>query len=198
VPVTDEYWFDDDAANRVREFLIAGGEATLDENMNWLADSLGRKAGQNAEDAIRAYIAGSFFKDHLKTYKKRPIYWLFSSGKHKAFECLVYLHRYNEGTLARMRNEYVIPLAGKFGGRADLLQNQITNASTTSERNKLQKELDLLKKKQLELAQFDEQLRHYADQRISLDLDDGVKVNYGKFGNLLAEVKAITGGAADD
>ena len=199
VPVTDEYWFDDDAANRVREFLIAvWGEATLDENMNWLADSLGRKAGQNAEDAIRSYIAGSFFKDHLKTYKKRPIYWLFSSGKHKAFECLVYLHRYNEGTLARMRNEYVIPLAGKFGGRADLLQNQITNASTTSERNKLQKELDLLKKKQLELAQFDEQLRHYADQRISLDLDDGVKVNYGKFGNLLAEVKAITGGAGDD
>lgn len=199
VPITDEYWFDDDAANRVREFLIAvWGEVTLDENMNWLADSLGRKAGQNAEDAIRAYIAGSFFKDHLKTYKKRPIYWLFSSGKHKAFECLVYLHRYNEGTLARMRNEYVIPLAGKFGGRADLLQNQITNASTTSERNKLQKELDLLKKKQLELAQFDEQLRHYADQRISLDLDDGVKVNYGKFGNLLAEVKAITGGAGDD
>ncbi|MFZ6798164.1 BREX-1 system adenine-specific DNA-methyltransferase PglX [Undibacterium sp. Di24W] len=199
VPVTDEYWFDDDATNRVREFLIAvWGEATLNENMNWLADSLGRKAGQNAEDAIRAYIAGSFFKDHLKTYKKRPIYWLFSSGKHKAFECLVYLHRYNEGTLARMRNEYVIPLAGKFGGRADLLQNQINNASTTSERNKLQKELDLLKKKQLELAQFDEQLRHYADQRISLDLDDGVKVNYGKFGNLLAEVKAITGGAGDD
>lgn len=199
VPVTDEYWFDDDAANRVREFLIAvWGEATLDDNMNWLADSLGRKAGQNAEDAIRAYIAGSFFKDHLKTYKKRPIYWLFSSGKHKAFECLVYLHRYNEGTLARMRNEYVIPLAGKFGGRADLLQNQITNATTTSERNKLQKELDVLKKKQLELAQFDEQLRHYADQRISLDLDDGVKVNYGKFGNLLAEMKAITGGKDDE
>lgn len=199
VPVTDEYWFDDDAANRVREFLVSvWGEATLDENMNWLADSLGCKAGQNAEDAIRAYIAGSFFKDHLKTYKKRPIYWLFSSGKHKAFECLVYLHRYNEGTLARMRNEYVIPLAGKFGGRADLLQNQITNASTTSERNKLQKELDLLKKKQLELAQFDEQLRHYADQRISLDLDNGVKLNYGKFGNLLAEVKAITGGKDDE
>ena len=199
VPVTDEYWFDDDAANRVREFLIAvWGDATLDENMNWLADSLGRKAGQNAEDAIRAYIASSFFKDHLKTYKKRPIYWLFSSGKHKAFECLVYLHRYNDGTLARIRNEYVIPLAGKFGGRADLLQNQITNASTTSERNKLQKELDLLKKKQLELAQFDEQLRHYADKRISLDLDRGVKFNYAQFGNLLAEVKAVTGGTGDD
>jgi type II restriction/modification system DNA methylase subunit YeeA len=199
VPVTDEFWFIDDAANRVREFLGAvWGAETLDENMSWLADSLGRKAGQNAEEAIRSYIAGSFFKDHLKTYKKRPIYWLFSSGKQKAFECLVYLHRYNEGTLARMRNEYVIPLAGKFGGRADLLQNQIDGASTTSERTKLQKELDTLKKKQLELNQFDEQLRHYADQRISIDLDDGVKVNYGKFGNLLAEVKAITGGAGDD
>ncbi|MET3139909.1 SAM-dependent methyltransferase [Undibacterium sp. GrIS 1.2] len=199
VPVTDEFWFDDDAANRIREFLgVVWGAETLDENMNWLADSLGRKAGQNAEEAIRSYIAGSFFKDHLKTYKKRPIYWLFSSGKQKAFECLVYLHRYNEGTLARMRNEYVIPLAGKFGGRADLLQNQIDAASTTSERTKRQKELDTLKKKQLELNQFDEQLRHYADQRISIDLDDGVKVNYGKFGNLLAEVKAITGGAGDE
>lgn len=199
VPVTDEFWFDDDATNRVREFLGAvWGAETLDENMNWLADSLGRKTGQNAEEAIRSYIAGSFFKDHMKTYKKRPIYWLFSSGKQKAFECLVYLHRYNEGTLARMRNEYVIPLAGKFGGRADLLQNQIDGASTTSERTKLQKELDTLKKKQLELNQFDEQLRHYADQRISIDLDDGVKVNYGKFGNLLAEVKAITGGAGDE
>lgn len=98
----------------------------------------------------------------------------------------------------RMRNEYVIPLAGKFCGCADPLQNQIDGASTTSERSKLQKELDTLKKKQGELNQFDEQLRHHADQRISIDLDDGVKVNYGKFGNLLAEVKAITGGKDDE
>jgi type II restriction/modification system DNA methylase subunit YeeA len=199
VPITNELWFADDACSRIREFLRAvWGADTLEENMAWLAESLGTKASETPDETIRRYLTDKFYKDHLQTYKKRPIYWLFSSGKQGAFECLVYLHRYNEGTLARMRNEYVIPLSGKFGGRAELLQNQIDSASTTSERTKLQKELDLLKKKQLELTQFDEQLRHYADQRISLDLDDGVKVNYGKFGHLLAEVKAITGGASDD
>jgi hypothetical protein len=92
------------------------GEATLDENMNWLADSLGRKAGQCRRRDPRLH-RWQLLQRSSQTYTKRPIYWLFSSGKHKAFECLVYLHRYNEGTLARMRNEYVIPLAGKFGGR---------------------------------------------------------------------------------
>ena len=131
----------------------------------------------------------------MQTYKKRPIYWLFSSGKQRAFECLVYLHRYNEATLSRMRNEYVTPLQGKFAARADYLIHEIDAAATTSARNKLQKQLDVLKKKQAELAAFDDLLRHYADQRIHLDLDDGVKVNYGKFGNLLAEVRTITGGS---
>jgi type II restriction/modification system DNA methylase subunit YeeA len=133
----------------------------------------------------------------LQTYKKRPIYWLFSSGKQRAFECLVYLHRYNEAALSRMRNEYVTPLQGKFSARAEYLSNEIDAATSTSARTKLQKQLDILKKKQVELAAFDDMLRHYADKRIALDLDDGVKVNYGKFGNLLVEVKAITGGASE-
>jgi hypothetical protein len=194
VPVTDEQWFDDDTANRVREFLLAvWGPETLDENLAWLAESLGKKGSETPEETIRRYLSTSFFKDHLQTYKKRPIYWLFSSGKEKAFECLVYLHRYNESTLSRMRNEYVIPLQGKYAARADYLDNEVKKAPSASAQKKLQKELDAICKKQVELTRFDEELRHFADQRISIDLDDGVKVNYGKFGNLLAEVKAVTG-----
>ena len=127
-------------------------------------------------------------------YKRRPIYWLFSSGKQRAFQCLVYLHRYHEGTLSRMRTEYVIPLQGKIASRIGQLADDIAAASSTSHRKRLEKERDTLVKQHTELHAFDEQLRHYADQRISLDLDDGVKVNYGKFGDLLAEVKAVTGG----
>ena len=142
---------------------------------------------------MRRYLCDSFFKDHLQTYRKRPIYWLFSSGKQKAFQCLVYLHRYNEGTLARMRTEYVIPLQGMMASRVRQLEGDIVVPASTAHRKRLEKERATLVKQQSELREFDEKLRHYADQRIGLDLDDGVKVNYGKFGDLLAEVKAVTG-----
>ncbi len=199
VPITDELWFADDASSRIREFLRAvWGPDSLEENMAWLAESLGTKASETPDETIRRYIADKFFKDHLQTYKKRPIYWLFSSGKQGAFQALVYLHRYTEGTLARLRAEYVVPLTGKIQSRIEMLQKDVAAASSTATRNKLAKEVEKLKKKHVELLAYDEQLRHYADMRITLDLDDGVKVNYGKFGDLLAEVKAITGGASDD
>src|SRR5690606_30145760 len=137
-----------------------------------------------------------FFKDHLQTYKRRPIYWLFSSGKHKAFQGLVYLHRYHAGTLGRMRTEYVVPLLGRMSTRLEQLELDVAAATSTAGRKKFERERDLLRKQHVELQGFDEQLRHVADQRIELDLDDGVKVNYGKFANLLAEVKAVTGGSA--
>jgi len=199
VPITDELWFADDACSRIREFLRAvwGGD-TLEENMTWLAESLGTKASETPDETIRRYIADKFFKDHLQTYKKRPIYWLFSSGKQGAFQALVYLHRYHEGTLARLRAEYVVPLTGKIQNRIDMLQKDATAASSTAARNKLAKEVEKLKKKHVELLAYDEQLRHYADMRITLDLDEGVKVNYGKFGDLLADVKVVTGGAGDE
>ena len=199
VPITDELWFEDDAASRIREFLLAVWPApTLDENMDWLAESLGTKGNETPAETIRRYLASSFFKDHLQTYKKRPIYWLFSSGKQGAFQALVYLHRYHEGTLARMRAEYVVPLTGKMQSRIEMLEKNKDAASATAARNKIAKQIESLKKKHVELLAYDEKLRHYADMRISLDLDDGVKVNYGKFGDLLAEVKAVTGGASDD
>ena len=203
IPLTDQEWFKDDATNRFREFVqVVSGEAHLQENLDFVAESLclnaiKPKKSELALEAIRRYLSTQFYKDHLKTYKKRPIYWLFSSGKQKAFECLVYLHRYNEGTLSRMRTEYVTPLLGKYDAYAEQLEKQIETADSTIEANRFKKELDALIKKQVELREFDDKLKHYADMRISLDLDDGVKVNYGKFGDLLADVKAITGSAPE-
>ena len=188
-----------DGANRIREFVrVVWSEDTEAENMAWLAESLGQKASESADDTIRRYLSRDFYKDHLQTYKKRPIYWLFSSGKHKAFEALVYLHRYNAGTLSRMRMEYVVPLQSRMQARIDKLEDDITSTTSSAQQKTLRKQKEKLAKQLEELRSFDEKLRHYADQRITLDLDDGVKINYGKFGDLLAEVKAVTGGEASE
>ena len=194
VPVTDAEWFDDDACHRLIEFIsMAWDEAHLEDSITFLADNLSPRNNESRRETLRRYLCDSFFKDHLQTYKKRPIYWLFSSGKQKAFQCLVYLHRYNEGTLARMRTEYVIPLQGMMASRLRQLEGDIAAAASTAHRRQMEKESTNLVKQQSELREFDEKLRHHADQRIALDLDDGVKVNYGKFGDLLAEVKTVTG-----
>ncbi|KLI66367.1 Type II restriction enzyme [Vibrio vulnificus CladeA-yb158] len=203
VPLADEEWlFDDDATTRFREFVkTVWGEEHLSENLDFVAESLcldaiKPKKGESSMDTIRRYFSTQFFKDHLKTYKKRPIYWLFSSGKEKAFECLVYLHRYNESTLSRMRTEYVTPLMGKLESRKNILEDSKATASG-AELRAIDKELKTIDKKQAELVKFDEELKHLAEMKISIDLDDGVKVNYGKFGNLLEDVKAIHGKAPE-
>ena len=194
IPIMDMDWFKDDSTKRFIEFIkTAWPKEYLDENLKFVSDSLNPKTNESPEDIIRRYLSTTFFKDHMKMYKKRPIYWLFSSGKQKAFECLVYLHRYNESTLSRMRSNYVTPLQGNISARIEFLDHEKNAATTPSAQKKIQKQIDVLKKKQVELKSFDDELRHYADMKISLDLDDGVKVNYGKFGNLLAEKKAITG-----
>ncbi|MFY7420641.1 BREX-1 system adenine-specific DNA-methyltransferase PglX [Enterobacter cloacae complex sp. IR5428] len=204
LPLMDSDWFDDDVTARVKEFVrTVWGEEHLQENLDFIAESLclyaiKPKKGESSLDTIRRYLSTQFWKDHMKMYKKRPIYWLFSSGKEKAFECLVYLHRYNEGTLSRMRTEYVVPLLARYQGNIDLLNDQLKNAESGAATTRLKKELDGLTKKFNELRNFDDRLRHYADRRITIDLDDGVKVNYGKFGDLLADVKAITGSAPEE
>jgi type II restriction/modification system DNA methylase subunit YeeA len=199
IPLLEADWgIWDDATNRIVEFIgVAWPKEHLEENLKFIADSLGPNNGEQPRETIRRYLATGLYKHHLSMYKKRPIYWLFSSGKHRAFQCLVYLHRYNESTLSRMRIEYVIPLQGKISSRIGQLADDLAAASSTSHRKKLEKERDILVKQQAELRTFDETLRHYADKRISLDLDDGVKLNYGKFGDLLADVKAVTGGAEE-
>ena len=198
IPLLETDWFPDDASHGLAEFIsVAWPKEHLAENLTFIADSLGPNRSEQPQETIRRYFATGFYKRHLQMYKRRPIYWLFSSGKQRAFQCLVYLHRYHEGTLARMRTEYVIPLQGKIAARTEQLADDIAAASSTAYRKKLEKERDTLRKQHTELQAFDEQLRHYADRRIRLDLDDGVKVNYGKFGDLLAEVKAVTGGSEE-
>ncbi|EFU8275002.1 class I SAM-dependent DNA methyltransferase, partial [Escherichia coli] len=202
LPLMDDEWFDDDVTSRVKEFVrTVWGEKHLQENLEFIAESLclyaiKPKKGESALETIRRYLSTQFWKDHMKMYKKRPIYWLFSSGKEKAFECLMYLHRYNDATLPRMRTEYVVPLLARYQANIDRLNDQLDEASG-GEATRLKRERDSLIKKFSELRSYDDRLRHYADMRISIDLDDGVKVNYGKFGDLLADVKAITGNAPE-
>jgi hypothetical protein len=200
IPMLEIDWgVRDDATARVIEFIgIAWPTENVEQNLKFIAEGLGQASNEQPTDTIRQYMANGFYKHHLLLYRKRPIYWLFSSGKQRAFQCLVYLHRYHEGTLARMRTEYVIPLQGQIASRIEQLEGDKDKATSTSHRNKLQKENTDLKKQQAELLIFEEKLRHLADQKITLDLDDGVKVNYAKFGDLLAESKAITGGKDDE
>lgn len=199
VPVTEFDWFPDDAANRFEKLIFrAWPSEHLETNVRFVGESLSPKRGESPKETIRRYFAADFFKHHLSMYKKRPIYWLFSSGKQRGFQALVYLHRYNEGTLARMRTEYVIPLIGKMTARIDHLADDIAAASSSQHRKRLETEKVTITKQLAEVQAFEEKLRHYADQRINLELDDGVKINYGKFsdpefGDILAEVKAVCG-----
>ena len=187
IPLTEEQWFADDAATRIEEFLaIAWPEAPIMETMSTLMDGLSMRSAGEPRAALRSYLTKQFYRDHLQTYKNRPIYWLFSSGKHKAFEALVYLHRYNEGTLARMRTNHVTPMMGKLQQRISDLDAEIATSSSSAEKTRKSRDKDKIAKQLIELRAFDEELRHLADQRIALDLDDGVKVNYARFGNLLA------------
>jgi len=199
IPLLNTDWgIKDDATERLVQFIAtAWDKKTLEENLTFIAESLGASTDALPRDVIRKYLSNDFYKNHLQVYKRRPIYWLFSSGKLKAFQCLVYLHRYNEGTLSRMRTEYVIPLLGRLSARIEQLESDKLKASSSSQLKKLQKEQDDLRKQQTELMAFDEKLKNYADQKIKLDLDDGVKVNYAKFANILAEVKVVTGGSEE-
>ncbi|MDR2440590.1 MAG: hypothetical protein LBE12_14605 [Planctomycetaceae bacterium] len=189
IPVLDTDWnFYDDIEKRFHEFLrIVFSEKHLTENIQFIERVL--------DKSIRDFFVKDFFSDHLKRYKKRPIYWLFSSGKNKAFQCLVYLHRYNAATLPRMRTEYVIPLTGRIRKRLDDIDDSIKNNETIIKSNKqrLEKEHEQLNKQLNELKEFDIKLRQYTDTNIEIDLDDGIKVNYTKFGDLLSDVKIISG-----
>jgi len=193
IPITDTEWFDDDAIVRLIKFIeVVWGKETLEGNLDFIAEALKLRVGETSRDAIRRYLVNDFYKDHLQTYKKRPIYWLFSSGKEKAFQALVYLHRYNPGTLSRMRTEYVLPLQGAISRHIEHLKKDKEMVSTSAG-IKIQKEINKLGKQNEELLSFDEKLKHWADMKIELDLDDGVKVNYSKFGDLLAESNKVTG-----
>ncbi|HCR67830.1 MAG TPA: BREX-1 system adenine-specific DNA-methyltransferase PglX [Erysipelotrichaceae bacterium] len=193
IPICDEEYFEDDIVSRFVEFVrCVYGEDTLEENLRFIADALGGKG--NPREVLRNYFLNDFFKDHCNTYQvtgsgKRPIYWLFDSGKKNGFKALVYIHRYTPDLIARMRTGYIHPLQSQYRTQIEMLNNQIDEAVSTSEKVKLQKQLKKINEQLTELSKYEEIVHHWADKMEPMDLDDGVKANYAKFQELLAKIK---------
>ena len=187
LPICDDEYFEDDIVGRFVKFVeVVYGAETLEENLKFIADALGGKG--SPREVIRSYFLNGFYADHLKVYQKRPIYWLFDSGKNNGFKCLIYMHRYQPDTIARIRTDYVHEQQSRYRTAIADLENQIANAGT-GERVKLTKQLAKLQAQAEELRIYEEKIHHLADQMIQIDLDDGVKVNYAKFQDVLAKIK---------
>jgi len=188
LPITDQAYFEDDIVNRFIEFIsITYSPQTLTENLDFIADTLTRKSGETSRDRIRRYFLTEFISNHIQTYKKRPIYWLFTSGKNRAFNALVYLHRYSPDTLARLRTDYVLQLQVKLDGEISRTQKEFENGTTSAAKKAATKRLKQLQTQQLELRDYQALLQTKADARIQLDLDDGVAYNYTRFKGLVYE-----------
>ncbi len=187
IPITDDDYFSDDIVGRFVDFVrITYGDDTLEQNLQFIADALGGKG--SARETIRKYFISDFYSDHLKTYQKRPIYWLFDSGKKNGFKALIYMHRYQPDLLARMRTDYVHEQQERYRTQLSILEENVQSAEP-SERVKLNKQISKLRDQALEIQKFEEKIHHLADQMISIDLDDGVKVNYAKFQDVLQKIK---------
>ena len=187
IPICDDEYFDDDITGRFVNFVRAAyGEDTLEENLRFLAAVLGGKG--TPREIIRSYFLNDFYADHLKTYQKRPIYWLFSSGKKNGFKALIYMHRYQPDLLARMRTDYVHEQQERYRTQIKLLEESVESAPP-AEKVRLNKRLAKLHDQELEIRQYEEKVHHLADQMIAIDLDDGVKVNYAKFQDVLEKIK---------
>ncbi len=187
IPICDDEYFEDDIVGLFVEFVkTVYGAETLDENLKFIADALGGK-GQ-PKDVIRNYFLSDFYSDHCKIYQKRPIYWLFDSGKKNGFKALIYMHRYQPDTIARIRTDYVHEQQARYRTAIADLEQRIANVST-GERVKLNKKLTALQAQDTEIRTYEEKIHHLADQMISIDLDDGVKKNYAIFQDVLAKIK---------
>lgn len=187
IPISDDEYFDDDIVNRFVNFVeVVYGEDTLQENLKFIANALGGKG--HPKEVIRNYFLNKFYKEHCKTYQKRPIYWLFDSGKKNGFKCLVYMHRYQPDTIARIRTDYVHEQQARYYTIIEDLEARI-KAADTSEKIKLKNQLKVIKNQDKEIQTYEEKIHHLADQMISIDLDDGVKNNYELFKDVLAKIR---------
>ena len=187
IPICDDEYFDDDITGRFVEFVRkVYGDDTLEENLKFVADALGGKG--TPREVIRSYFLNDFYADHLKTYQKRPIYWLFDSGKKNGFKALCYMHRYQRDLLARLRTDYVHEQQERYRTQLAQLGDAIDRASA-SERVKLTKQQKKFQDQAAELQKYEEKVHHLADQNIEIDLDDGVKHNYELFADVLAKIK---------
>lgn len=187
LPITDDEYFDDDIVRYFIDFVrTVYGEETLEQNLAFIAEALGGKG--TSREVIRTYFLKDFFKDHCQTYKKRPIYWLFDSGKKNGFKCLVYMHRYQPDLLARIRTDYVHEQQERYRAQIGYANDALVSAER-GERVRLDKRIKQLNDQLKETIAYEEKLHHLADQMIKIDLDDGVKVNYAKFQDVLAKIK---------
>ena len=187
LPITDDEYFDDDIVRYFIDFVrTVYGEETLEQNLAFIAEALGGKG--TPREVIRTYFLKDFFKDHCQTYKKRPIYWLFDSGKKNGFKCLVYMHRYQPDLLARIRTDYVHEQQERYRAQIGYANDALVSAER-GERVRLDKRIKKLNDQLKETIAYEEKLHHLADQMIKIDLDDGVKVNYAKFQDVLAKIK---------
>lgn len=187
LPICDDAYFPDDIVGRFIDFVrTVYGADTLDENLKFIADALGGKGAP--QEVIRSYFLNDFYADHCKIYQKRPIYWLFDSGKKNGFKCLIYLHRYRPDTVARIRTDYVHELQSRYRTAIEDLTNRLATAAP-AERARLNKQLTRRKDQAAELHTYEEKIHHLADQMIAIDLDDGVKHNYAIFQDVLAKIK---------
>ena len=190
IPITDEAYFDDDIVQRFKQFIeVSFGKETLNENLNFIAEALGKKGTETSEETIRRYFVNDFFNDHCKMYQKRPIYWLLDSGKKNGFKALIYMHRYNENLIPKARLDYLHRVQTTYEKLlSDINYKLTTNLSMVDKKDAQKRQADLNAKLQ-EIKEYDEKIAHIANQRISIDLDDGVKVNYEKFKDILAKIK---------
>jgi len=191
IQLTDDHYLDNDIIVRLREFLsVAFNSNTVDENMKWLAESLKVKKNESPEERLRRYFLDEFFNDHCKTYQKRPIYWLVDSGKQKGLRTLIYMHRYQLDTMATIRFEHLQEIQSKYQNEIDMIDTRLANPSLSpADKRNLEKSKTAYQKKIEELQEFDKKLATYANEQIDIDLDDGVKVNYAKFNEVLAKIK---------
>ena len=184
IPVLDSEYFEDDIVGRFVEFVkTCFGEEHLEENLDFIANALAKNKKPSREK-IRDYLLKNFFNDHKKTYKKRPVYWQFSSGKENGFNCLVYMHRYEPSLVARVRTDYLHKTQKAIEQRIVNIDNILTNSTSTSEKSKASKEKVKLQKQLKETQEYDELLAYIANQNIEIDLDNGVKFNYELFQNI--------------
>ena len=187
IPICDDDYFDDDIVGRFVDFIeCVYGKDVLEDNLQYIANAIGGK-GQ-AREALREYFLNGFYNNHVKMYQKRPIYWLFDSGKKNGFKCLIYMHRYQRDSVARIRTDYVHEIQSRYRTALAELEKKVSN-SETSGKVKLNKEIKKIQDQANEVHSYEEEIHHLADQMISIDLDDGVKSNYDIFSKVLAKLK---------
>ncbi|MGI6548410.1 MAG: BREX-1 system adenine-specific DNA-methyltransferase PglX [Syntrophomonadales bacterium] len=186
LPICDDEYFDDDIVGRFVDFIkTVYGPDTLEENLKFIADALGGKG--TPREVIRKYFLSDFYKDHCKIYQKRPIYWLFDSGKKNGFKALIYMHRYSRDLLAKLRTDYVHEQQERYRTQLSHIASAL-NTATGAERARLLKQQNKLSEQAREISVYEEKVHHLADQNITIDLDDGVKNNYKIFADVLAKI----------